>query len=153
VQVFHLPYLTTLMAYLCSQRKPNIQIMYFMFDWPIYRLFAINTAWKRDSMQMMDFVNVFSTWSMVGLKTRFETWLTGNDVNGVSLWHLSYLTTLMAYLCSQGTPNVQIMYFMFDSSIYRLLVPNRGWKRHSLQIMICVYASSTWGIVELKTRF
>jgi hypothetical protein len=57
----------------------------------------------------------------------------------VSLFHLSYLITLTAYLCSQWTPNVQMKYFMFDWSIYRLLVLNRGWKRDPLQIMIFVY--------------
>jgi hypothetical protein len=73
-----------------------------------------------------------------------------NDVNGTSLSHLSYLIILMAYLCSQRTPNVQIMYFMFDWSIYRLVVLNRGWKCDSLQIMIFVRVSSTWGIVTQK---
>jgi hypothetical protein len=48
------------------------------------------------------------------LKTRFETWKTWNDVNGVSLFHLSNLITLMAYLYSQRKTNVQIKYFMID---------------------------------------
>jgi hypothetical protein len=60
------------MAYLCSQRTPNFQIKYFMIDWAIYRLFVLNTGWKRDSLQMMKFVNVCSTRSMVQVKTRFE---------------------------------------------------------------------------------
>jgi hypothetical protein len=108
VSLFHFSYLITLIAYLCSQIK------YFMFDCLIYRLFVVNTAWKHDSIQMMIFVNVCSTWNMVELKTRFETWITRNDVNGVSMFHLPYLITLMAYLCSQSTANVQIKYFMFD---------------------------------------
>jgi hypothetical protein len=125
----------------------------FIFDRWIYRSFVPNTGWKRDSLQMMIFVNVFSTWSIVELKTRFETWITRNDVNGVGLFHLSYLLTLMAYLCSEWAPNVQVKYFMFDWLIYRLFVLNGTWKRDSLQIMIFVYVSSTWSIGEIKTRF
>jgi hypothetical protein len=84
-----------------------------MFDWLIYRPIVPNKGWKNDSLQMMLFVSVFSTWSIVELKTRLETWIKRN-VNGVSLFHLSYLITLMAYLCLQWTPNVQINYFIFD---------------------------------------
>jgi hypothetical protein len=148
---FHISYLITIMAYLWTQRTPNIQITYFMFDWSFFRLFALNTCWKRDSFQMMIFVNICSKWSMVQLKTWFETWLTRNDVNGVSFTF--YLRTLIVYLCSQWTPKVQINYFMFDWSIYRIFLLNRGWKPVSLQIMILVYVCSTWDIVEVKTRF
>jgi hypothetical protein len=83
--------LLTLMVYLCSQWIPNIQNNYFMIDWLIYRLLVLNTSWKRDSLQMMIFVNVCSTWSMVEFKTIFETGITRNDVNGVSLFNLPYL--------------------------------------------------------------
>jgi hypothetical protein len=31
--LINLPYLITHMAYLCSQRTPNVQIKYFMFGW------------------------------------------------------------------------------------------------------------------------
>jgi hypothetical protein len=101
----------------------------------------------------MIFVNVGSTWCMVELKTLFQTWITRSDVNGVSLFHLSYLITLKAYLCSQWTTNGQIKYFTFDWSIYRLFVLNKGGKRDSLQIIIFVYVCSTWSIVEFETRF
>jgi hypothetical protein len=141
------------MVYLCSQWKPKVQIKYFIFDWSIHGLFVLNRGWKRDSLQIMIFVHVTSTWSTVELITRFETWIKRNDVNGVSLFHFSYLITLMAYLCSQSTPKVQIKYFMFDWSIYRLFVLNRSWQRDSLLIMIFVFVSSTWSIVEIKTRF
>jgi hypothetical protein len=87
---------------------------------------------------------VCSTWSIVKLKKRFETWITRNYVNGVSLFNLTYLITLMTYLCSLRTPNVQMEYFMFDWSILTLFVLNRGWKRDSLQIMIFVYVYLTW---------
>jgi hypothetical protein len=113
VSLFHLSYPITLMAYLCSQRTPKVQTRYFMFEWSIYHQFVLNIGWKRVSIQMIIFVNICSTWSIVELKTRFEPWTKVNDVNGVSLFHLSYLVTLMAYPCSQWTPNVQVKYFMF----------------------------------------
>jgi hypothetical protein len=125
VSLFKLSYLKTLMACLCSQRTRNVQINYFMFDWSIYRLFVLNTVWKRDSFQMMIFVNGCSTGSMVQVKTRFDASITRNDVYGVSLFHLSYLLTLMAYLFSQKAPSAQIIYFMLDWSIYTLFVLNR----------------------------
>jgi hypothetical protein len=153
VSSFHISNLITLMAYLCSQWTPKVQIKYFMFDWSIYRLFVINRGSKRDRLQIMIFVNVYTSCNMVEVKKRFETWITINDVNCVSLFHLSCLTTLMAYLCPQRTPNVQIIYFMFDCSIYRLFVLNTGWKRDSLQLIIFVNICSSWIIVELKTRF
>jgi hypothetical protein len=128
VSKFHLSYLITPMAYLCSQWTQTVQIKYFMFYWSIYRLFLLIMGWKHNSLQMMIFVNFCSTWSMGELKKLFETWITRNDVNGVSLFHLSYLITLLAYLCSQWTPNVQLKCFMFDWFIYRQILLNRGWK-------------------------
>jgi hypothetical protein len=123
--LFHFSRLITLMAYPCSHRTTNVQIKFFMFDWSIYSPFVPNTGWKRDSLQMMIFVNFGLTLSMVELKTRFETWITRNDVNGVSLFHLSYLITLMAHNGHQMSKSR----ILFDSSIYRLFVLNRGWKR------------------------
>jgi hypothetical protein len=84
----------------------NVQIKYFIFDWSFYKLFVLNRVWKHDSLQIMIFECVSSTWSIVELKTRFDPWLTGNDVNDVRFFHISYLITLMAYLCNQKTPNV-----------------------------------------------
>jgi hypothetical protein len=124
-----------------------------MFEWPIYRLSEANRCWKRDSFQIMIFVNVCSTWGIIELKKRFETWITRNYVNGLILFHLSYLITHMAYLCSQWAPTVQIKYFMFVWSIYSICVLNRSWKCDSLQKMIFVNVWSTWRIVELKTCF
>jgi hypothetical protein len=114
---------------------------------------VLNAAWKRDSLQINIFANICSTWSMIQLITRFETWITRNDVNGVSWFHLSYLVTLMSYLCSQWTPKYQIKYFIFDWSIYTLFVLNKSLKREFLEIMMFVHICSTWSIVELKTRF
>jgi hypothetical protein len=68
------------MAYMCSQRTPTVQINYFMFDLSIYILFVLNRGWKRDSLQMMIFVNVSSKWGILELKKRFETSITRNDV-------------------------------------------------------------------------
>jgi hypothetical protein len=114
VRFFHHSYLLTLMAYLCSQRTPNALIIYCMFDWSIYRLFVLRTDWKPDSLQMMIFVNFYPTWSMFRHKTRFDTSVTRNDINGASMFDLSYLITLMAYLCLQWAPNAQIKNFMID---------------------------------------
>jgi hypothetical protein len=86
-------------------------------------------------------------------KTRFETWITRNDMNGVNLFLLSYLITLMAYLCSQWAPKFQIKYFMLVWSIYRIFVLNKVWKRDSLQMMIFEYICSTCSVDGLKTRF
>jgi hypothetical protein len=119
VNLFLFSYLITHLPYMCSQWAPNVQIVYFIFDWSIYRLFELNRSWKLDSLQMMIFVHVCSTCSVVELKPHFGTWITNNDVNGVNLFLLSYLITLTAYLCSQWAPNVQIKYYMFDWSIYR----------------------------------
>jgi hypothetical protein len=111
VCLFHISYLITLMAYLWTQRTPNIQIKYFMFDWSFYRLFALNTCRKRDSFQMMIFVNICSKWSMVQLKTWFEAWLTRNDVNGVSSFHLLFKDTYSLPMLTMDTivPN-QVFY-------------------------------------------
>jgi hypothetical protein len=113
VSLFHLSYFINLMAYLCWQRTPNVQIKYFMFDRSICRLFVLNRGRKRDSHQMMIFVNVCSTWRIVEIKTRFETCIRRNDVNGITLFHLSSLKTLIADLGWQTAPKVQIKYFVW----------------------------------------
>jgi uncharacterized membrane protein len=151
VSLFNFSYLITLMGYLCSQWTPNVQIKYFIFDWSIYRLFVLNEVWKPNFLQIMIFVIVCSRWSIVEIKSRFETWIRRSDMNGVSLFNLPYYITLMAYLCSQRTPKIQINYFRIDWSIYRLFVLNRGWKRDPLQIIIFVYVCWTWSIVEFKS--
>jgi hypothetical protein len=66
----------------------------------------LNRASELDFFQIKIFVYVCSAWSKFELKTLFDTWITRNDVNGVSLFNLSYLITLRAYLCSQRTQNV-----------------------------------------------
>jgi hypothetical protein len=153
ISLFHLSYLITLMAYPCSQRTPNVQIKYFVFHCSIYRLFVLNTGRKPDSLQMLIFVYVCSTWSVFEIKTRFETWITWNDVNVVSLCHLPYIITRMACLRSQRTPNGQTICFMFDWSVYILFVINMVWIRYSLQMFIWVNVCSTWSMVQLNTRF
>jgi hypothetical protein len=128
------------MGYLCSQWAPKVQIKYFIFVLSNCRPFVLNTGWKLESLKMMIFVNFCSTWSMVEFKTRFEPWITRNDVKGVTLFHLSFVITLKAYLFSQWTPNVQMKYFMFDWTIYRLFVLNtrlETWLFPNHDIHIC----------------
>jgi hypothetical protein len=50
--------------------------VFLIFDWSIYRTCVLNTGWKRESLQLMIFVNVCTSWSKVELNTRFETWIT-----------------------------------------------------------------------------
>jgi hypothetical protein len=126
------------MAYLCSERTPIVQIKYFMFDRWTYRLFVLNTGWKRDHLQIMIFVNVRST-QRIWIQNAFWDVKTRNDAKGVNFFLPSYLTTLLAYLCSQWTPNVQINYFVFDKSINRIFVLNWDCKRDSLKMIIFVY--------------
>jgi hypothetical protein len=90
---------------------------------------CVNRGWKFDSLRMMIFVHVCLTCIVVEPKTRLETWNARNVLNGLYWFHLSYLITVLAYLCSQWTPIVQIKYFMFDWSIYRTFVLNMGRKR------------------------
>jgi hypothetical protein len=52
---------------------------------------------------------VCSTFSVVELKTRFETWITRNDVNDVNLFLFSYLITLMLYMCSGWVSSVLLV--------------------------------------------
>jgi DNA-directed RNA polymerase subunit RPC12/RpoP len=82
----HLSYLITRTAYLGSQWAPYVQIKYFILGWSIYRLLVLNRVWIRDSVQMMIFVYICWTCSIIELKTRFETW---NKVNGVYTSHIS----------------------------------------------------------------
>jgi hypothetical protein len=110
------------MDYLCSQRTPNFQIYCFMFGWSIYRLFVLIRGWKRDPLQIMIFVYVCATCSVGELKARFEACKERNEANSVSLFHLSYLITLMAFVCLLWTPNVQINYFILEWSLNLVLV-------------------------------
>jgi hypothetical protein len=83
-------YLITLTAYLCSHCSPNVRIKYFMFDCSIYGLFGLNRVLKLDSRQIMLFVNGCLTWNMVEIKTRFETGITKNEVNGLGLYNIFF---------------------------------------------------------------
>jgi hypothetical protein len=151
--LLHHSHLITLTAYLCSQWAPNVEIKYFMFYWSIYRLFLLNRSWKRHSLQITISEYPCLACSVVELKSRFETWKARNDAYGVSLFHLHYLITLMAYLCSQWTQNVQIKYFMFDWLMYRIFVLNTRWIRDSLQIIVFANVCSTCSMFQLKTCF
>jgi hypothetical protein len=104
-------------------KRPNY---YFMLDWSIYTLFVLNSGWKQDSLQIMIFVHICSTWSIVQYKTRFVAWITRNEVKAVSLFNLLYFITIMVYLYSQRTRNFQIKYSSFHRSICRLFVQNHA---------------------------
>jgi hypothetical protein len=201
------------MAYVCAQRTPNVKINYIIFDWSISRLVVLNRGWKPEPLQIIIWVFVYSSFSIVKLKTPFETCITRNGVNGVCFislfifnniyglpvftmdtkcpnqvfyvslvdlqticakywletWHspnkniriylldMKHSWTEVAFWdvksnewrkwCKFFLPylinnsyglhvlttdiNFQIMYFMFDWSIYRVFVPQRGWKRYS----------------------
>jgi hypothetical protein len=110
VCLFHLSYLITLMAYLCTQRIPNVHVEYFMIESSIYLLFVLISAWKRDSLLMMIFVNVWLTWRIFELNSRFVTWITRNDIIGVNLFHLCYLSNTCPTSAHNG-------HQMFKSSI------------------------------------
>jgi hypothetical protein len=56
-------------------------------------------------------------------------------------------------MCSQWAPNIQINYFIFDWSIYRLFVLNTIWEHDYLKMMIFVYVCSPSSLVEMKTLF
>jgi hypothetical protein len=124
-----------------------------MIDLSIYILFVVNMGWKRDSLQMMIFLNVCTTCSVHELKTRVETRIARNDVNGVYWFNISYLITVSAYLCSHWAPPLNINYFVFHWSFNRIFVPNKARKRDSLQMVIFEYVCSTFSVFEVKTRF
>jgi hypothetical protein len=125
VNLFLFPYSLTLSTYLCSQWAPNVQMNYFMFNWSVCRLLVLNRCWKPISHQMMIFVCYFD---MQRSWTKNELWAVNNMkcrkwCKFFSPFNLIILTT---YLCLQWAPNIHFMYFIFDWSIYRLLVLNRG---------------------------
>jgi hypothetical protein len=68
-------------------KSPN-QVLY-------YRL-VLNRAWTRDSLQIIIIIYVYSSWTIVEFKTRFDSWISRNDLNGLSFFNLSMLITLMA---------------------------------------------------------
>jgi hypothetical protein len=78
-------------AYLCSLLVPMVQIRYFTFQWSIYTQFVLNKGWKLDSHQMIIFVYMRSTCSVVELKTRFERWIARTEVNGVYSFDLQLI--------------------------------------------------------------
>jgi hypothetical protein len=136
------------MAYLFSQWTPNVQNKYFMFDLSIFTIFVLNRCWRRDSIQIKLFVYVCSIWNVDELKTRFETWITRNDVNGVRLFHFFYLIIVMAYVRSQRTQNFQISYM---SKLYVWLVYFHSicakqrletWLTPNKDIRICLFDMS-----------
>jgi hypothetical protein len=126
--------------------------MYFMFDWSIYRLFVLNRCWKLDSLQMMIFVNVCSNEAWLILKTRFETWITRNVVNGVSLFHLFIKNTYGLPVFTKDTKCPNQVFYVWLVDLHKF-VPNKCWKLESLQIMIFVYVCPTCSLVDYRRVF
>jgi hypothetical protein len=141
------------MAYLCLQRTPHIQIKYFMFDWWIYRLFVSNTTLKRNSVQMMIFVNVCSTWSMVNIKDAF--WYVNNKKWPKMCKFVSPFSFYNTYGLPVLSMDTKCPKQVFEVSLVNLhtFVLNWAWKRFILQIMLFVFVCLVWGIVEINTRF
>jgi hypothetical protein len=137
------------MAY--SQWTPNVQMKYFIFDWSIYRLLVLNYVGKHVSP------NTYIRTCLLDRRvswTKCVFWDAKNKKRRkFCKFRLSYLITHMAYLWSQRTPNVQIEYFMFDWSIYRLFVLNTTLKRDFLQMWIFVNVWSTRSMVHIKDAF
>jgi hypothetical protein len=108
VSLFHFSYLITLMAYACSVWTPNVQINYFILEWSIYIILVLYKwlqTWNSTNYEIrICLLDEKHSW----IKACVETGITKNYVNSISLFNLSYLITRMAYLSSQGTPNVQI---------------------------------------------
>jgi hypothetical protein len=132
--------------------QPNVQIKCFRCDWSIciqLRQIRCGNMIHSNDVILICLFDIQSSWS----KTRFETWITRSDVNDVNLFLFFYLITLMLYLCSHCLPNVQIVFFIFDWSIYRLFLLNRAWNLEKIQMIIFAHVCSTCSVVELKTRF
>jgi hypothetical protein len=62
---------------------------------------------------MMIFVNICSKWSMVQLKTWFETWLTRNDVKGVSFFHLLFKDTYSLPMLTMDTKGKNQVFYVW----------------------------------------
>jgi hypothetical protein len=145
--------LIILLAYLCSQKTPYVQIKYFIFDWSIYILFVLNRGWKHDppnNDMRICLLDILPSWT----KNAFS------DVNNKK-WNkrckfvlpFSYNNTYGLPVTTMDTKCPNQVFLLFDWSIYRLCVLNTGWKPHSLQLTIFVSVCSTWNKVEQKTRF
>jgi hypothetical protein len=80
----------------------------------LYVWLVLNSGCKREFLQIKILLYIGLTWSIDELKMRLVTWLIWNAVNGKSLFHLPYLITLMAFLCTQRTPKEQIKYFCLN---------------------------------------
>jgi hypothetical protein len=148
------------MVNLCSQRTPNVQMKYFMFDWTIYSSFVINRSLESCLFPYHDILKCLR--DMKYSCNSFETRITRNDLNGESLFHLPYLIKLKVYLCTQWKPNVQIKNFMSHWSICSLYVLTRrldSWFIPNHDIRICLLNMSHswtknafWGMNNKKWR-
>jgi hypothetical protein len=86
------------------------------FIWLVDLQTVLNRAWKLVLFQIMLFVYVCSTWDIVELKTRFETWITRNDLNGDSPFTLYFNNTYGLPVISMDTkcPNKLFYVWLVD---------------------------------------
>jgi hypothetical protein len=151
--MFNLPYLITLMAYLCSEWTPKVQSKYFVFHWSIYRLFVLDTVWKRDSLEMMNIRNCFQDIKHVPTKNAFR------DVNNKK-WRIWYkFDSPFLFNNPYGLPvltkNTQYSNQVFYVCLVDVqkICAKYEIKSESLDTVIFEYVCWTWSIVELNSRF
>jgi DNA-directed RNA polymerase subunit RPC12/RpoP len=119
---FHICYLVTVLALVIKLTgAPNR----YQLSKSVIRFFNLQTifaytGWKPDSLQMMIFLYICSTCSVVFLKTQFETLIERNDVKGVYLLHFSYIITIL-FTCVNNWhhwPKSGILYVIGRSTDY-----------------------------------
>jgi hypothetical protein len=89
---------------------------------------VLNTTLIRNSVQIMIFVNVSPIWNMLYIKDAFRNVSNKKWSICYRFVSFSHLITLLAYLCSQWTPNVLIKYFYFC-----LVDPQSIWPKLGLE--------------------
>jgi hypothetical protein len=149
-RLLHCTYLLTLMVYLFSQWTPSVQIMYFMFDWSIYRLFVLHRAWQRDSLQIMSIVYICSTWGIVVIKKRFETWIMFFFLFDCSIYRLFMLNT------GWKRDSLQIIIFVYVCLTWDVFeiknlfwdVNNKKWRKWC-KFVSPFLSNSTFGLIVL----
>jgi hypothetical protein len=137
---------------------PN-QVFYVRLS--IYSPFVLNRKWKHDSLQMIIFVNVCSTWRIVELKTCFETWIRRKDVNGVSLFDLCYLKHIWLTCVHNGLQMSKSIFYvwLFDLKAicakYGLeswFTPNDDIRKCLLEMNHASTKNAFWDVSNKKLR-
>jgi hypothetical protein len=111
--------------------------------------------------QMIIFVNDCSTWSMVQLKTHVETWITLNDFNGVSFFHLFFNNNygLPALTTVTKCPNQVLYVWEVDfcticakQGLETWLSPNNDIRIYLLDMNHIWIKNAFWGLNNKKWR-